>query len=160
MISPRRLLTSLIVASFAAIAACGGDLSGPDRERSELDINRDKWREHGYRDYSVTMTRLCFCGEVGPFAVTVLSDSVVAAVRTSDGAPSLVAAYLPTVNKLFDFIQRAIDEHAVTIRVTYDAQLGYPREIVYDLASNIADEEVTYSLSGVARISTTQRNRR
>src|SRR5262245_20486589 len=102
MISPRRLLTSLIVASFAVVAGCGGDLSGPKRVRSELELNRDKWLAHGYRDYSLTMTRLCFCGEVGPFAVTVRNDSVVAAVRTSDGAPSLVTSYLPTVNKLFD----------------------------------------------------------
>ena len=100
------------------------------------------------------MTRLCFCGDVGPFAVTILGDSVVAAVRTSDGGPALVAPYLPTVNKLFDFIQKAIDDHATTIRVTYDADLGYPREIVYDLATNIADEEVTYTVTNVKPIST------
>lgn len=154
----RHLLTSLIVAASALLAACGGDVTGPGR--SDLEINRDKWRDHGYRDYSLTMTRLCFCGEVGPFAVTILGDSVVAAVRTSDGRPSLTTPYLPTVNKLFDFIEKAIDDHAVTIRVTYDAELGYPREIVYDLATNIADEEVTYTLTGVAPIFTTQRNRR
>ena len=96
MIATRPLLASLIVASFLAVAACGGDLSGPDGARSELQINRDKWRAQGLRDYSLTMTRACFCGDVGPFAVTVRGDSVVAAVRISDGAPSLVIAYLPT----------------------------------------------------------------
>jgi hypothetical protein len=159
MIFARRLLTSLIVASFAAVTACDRDLSGPDRARSELDVNRDKWREHGYRDYSLTMSRLCFCGDVGPFAVTVVGDSVVAAVRTSDGAPTLVVSYLPTVNKLFDFIQQAIDDNTKTISVTYDAELGFPREIVYDLEGMAYDAGVTYRLSNVRPTSTNLQSR-
>ena len=154
MISARRLLTSLIVASFAAVAACGRDLSSPGGVRSELQINRDKWRAHGYRDYSLTMRLDCFCGDVGPFAVTVRGDSVVAAVRISDGRPSLAISYLPTVNKLFDFIQEKLDDHTKTITVTYDAELGFPREVVYDLESRPVDGGVTYTLSGVTPIST------
>jgi len=157
MTSARRLLTSLIVASCAAVAACG-DLFGPGR--SELEINRDKWREHGYRDYSLVMTRGCECLDIGPFAVTVLGDSVVAAVRISDGASTVVAPHLPTVNKLFDFIQQAIDDRAATLRVTYDAELGYPRKIVYDFSSIMADDEMTFDVSGVVPISTSQRKRR
>jgi len=103
------------------------------------------------------MTRMCFCGDVGPFAVTVRSDSVVAAVRTSDGAPSLVISYLPTVNKLFDFIQKAIDDNTKTISVTYDAELGFPREVVYDLAGQAYDAGVTYTVTNVKPISTTLR---
>jgi len=159
MTATRRLLSSLIVASFAAVAACGGDLSGPGRARSELEINRDKWRNQGLRDYSLTMTRMCFCGDVGPFAVTVRSDSVVAAVRTSDGGPSLVISYLPTVNKLFDFIQKAIDDNTKTISVTYDAELGFPREVVYDLEGQAYDAGVTYTLTNVRPISTNLQSR-
>ena len=155
----RRLLTSVIVASFAAVAACGGDLSGPGRERSELAINREKWSANGYRDYSLTMTRMCFCGDVGPFVVTVRSDSIVSAVRTSDGGPSLVISYLPTVNKLFDFIQHAIDDHTKTISVTYDAELGFPREVVYDLEGQAVDAGVTFTLSNVRPISTSLQSR-
>jgi len=156
MISPRRLLASLIVASFAAAAACDSDPFGP--ERSDLQINRNKWRERGYRDYSVTMTRDCFCVFTGPVTLTVRSDSVVAAVRVSDGAPT-DATYLPTVNKLFDFIQTAIDDHTKTITVTYDAELGFPRVVVYDLESRPVDGGVTYALSNVTRISTNLQSR-
>ena len=159
MTATRRLLNSLIVASFTAVAACGGDLSGPARGRSELEINRDKWRNQGLHDYSLTMTRMCFCGDVGPFAVTVRNDSVVAAVRTSDGAPSLVIAYLPTVDKLFDFIQMAIDDNTKTISVTYDAQLGFPRHVVYDLEGQAYDAGVTYTVSNVRPISTNLQSR-
>ena len=156
MTSARRRLTSLIVASCAAIAACG-DPFGPGP--SELEINRAKWREHGYRDYSVTMGQFCFCVDVGPFVVTVLGDSVVGAVHVSDGAPARGGTSLPTVNKLFDFIQKAIDDHAATIRVTYDAELGFPRTIVYDFATNLADEEVTYTLDSLKPLPNNLRSR-
>ena len=52
--------------------------------------------------------------------------------------------------RLFDFIDHGITNHAVVLRVTYDPTLGYPREIVYDGATNIADDEVTYTVSNVA----------
>jgi len=48
---------------------------------------------------------------------------------------------------------------AATIRVTYDADLGYPREIVYDFATNIADDELTYTLDSLRQISTSLRSR-
>jgi len=154
MILARRLLTSLIGLSFAAVAACG-DLFGPGR--SELEINRDKWNERGYRDYSLIMTRACECLDIGPFAVTVRSDSVVAAVRTADGAPA--RSYVPTVNQLFDFIQKAIDDHAATIRVTYDAELGFPRTIAYDFSTTLVDEEVNYKVDSLKPISTSLQSR-
>jgi hypothetical protein len=154
MISPRRLLHSLIAASLAVVAACG-DPVGPGR--SDLRINREKWLQHGYRDYSVTMGKFCFCADIGPFDVRVLGDSVVAAVRTSDGAPTLEIKYLPTVNKLFDFIQKAIDDNTKTISVTYDAELGFPREVVYDLAGQAYDAGVTYTLRDLKPLPSAQR---
>jgi len=152
----RRLLTLLNIVSFAAVAACDGGLFGPGR--AELEINRDKWREHGYRDYSVTMGIDCFCLDVGPFNVTVRGDSVVAAVRVADGAPVSTAG-LPTVNKLFDFIQTAIDEHTHTISVTYDAELGFPSVVVFDLEGRAADAGVTYTLRNVNPISANLQSR-
>jgi hypothetical protein len=159
MTATRRLLSLLIIAGVAAVAACHGDLSGPERARSELETNRAKWRAHGLRDYSLTMLRSCFCGDVGPFAVTVRDDSVVSAVRISDGAPSLVISYLPTVNKLFDFIQAAIDDKTKTITVTYDAELGFPREVNYDLAEQALDAGLYYTLTDVKPISANLQSR-
>jgi len=80
-------------------------------------------------------------------------------VRMSDGGPSLVISYLPTVNKLFDFIQKAIDDNTKTISVTYDAELGFPREVVYDLAGQALDAGVTYTVTNVQPISTNLQSR-
>ena len=143
-------LSTLVLASTTMLASCSNDVSGPRGPRTELEANRQKWQSRGSRDYTLTMSKLCFCIDVGPFNVTVANDSVVAATRTSDGKPA-EHRYLPTVTKLFDFIEQAINEGAVEIRVTYDPDLGYPREVVYDLSTRLADEEVTYTLSNLVK---------
>jgi hypothetical protein len=143
---PVRSLVSF--ALLLAIAGCS-DVVSPGDDRSELEANRQKWRAGGLTSYTMTMTKLCFCGDVGPFNVTVINDSVVAATRVTDGRPADPRG-LPTINKLFDFIETAIADHAVRIDVQYDATRGFPREVVYDRSLNIADEEVTYTLSNVA----------
>lgn len=146
-----RLLLS--VAMLMAVAGCS-DVLGPADDRSELDTNRQTWRASGLTNYTMTMTKLCFCGDVGPFNVIVVNDSVISATRVSDGRPA-DPRFLPTINKLFDFIETAIADHAVRIDVQYDATRGFPREVIYDRSLNIADEEVTYTLSNVAALATT-----
>jgi hypothetical protein len=144
------------LSSFAlliAVAACS-DVVAPADDRSELGTNRQKWRSSGLTNYSMTMTKLCFCGDVGPFNVIVLNDSAVSATRLADGRAA-DPRFLPTINKLFDFIEAAIAERAIRIDVVYDASRGFPREVVYDRSLNIADEEVTYTVSNVAALATT-----
>jgi predicted small secreted protein len=147
----RQILSSLILAGAVFVAGCSNDVAGPGPDRLDLDAARARWQSQGYRNYSVRMTRLCFCIDVGPFDVTVVGDSVISVKRTADNRV-VDYAFVPTVTELFSFIERAINERAATIRVTYDAQLGYPREIVYDGSIQLADEEITYTLTNVTPI--------
>jgi hypothetical protein len=142
----------LSFAPLIAVAGCG-DVLGPG-DRSDLETNRQKWQASGLTSYTMTMTKLCFCADVGPFSVIVVNDSVVSATRAADGR-SADPRFLPTINKLFDFIETAIADHAVRIDVQYDATRGFPREVIYDRSLNIADEEVAYTLSNVAALATT-----
>jgi hypothetical protein len=148
-----RLRSLLSVAVLIVAAACS-DAVGPGEEQSDLEINRQKWRNNGFTSYTMTMSRVCFCGDVGPWNVVVVKDSVVLATRVTDGRP-VDARFLPTINRLFDFIDQAIKKPAAQITAQYDASRGYPREIVYDGSVNIADDELTYTLSNVAVLSTT-----
>jgi hypothetical protein len=54
-----------------------------------------------------------------------------------------------TVDDLFTFIQGAIDHHAELIRAKYDATQGFPTEIDYDGAAQVADDEISYRVSNV-----------
>ena len=144
----RRFVNSLGFVVALVLSGCS-DALGPGNNRSQLDANRQKWQARGFRDYSVTMRILCFCPETSPLNVTVLGDSVMSATRVSDGKP-VDARQVPTINKLFDFIDRAITERAVTIDVTYDPELGYPRQIVYDKSLDFVDEEITYTVTNMS----------
>ena len=62
------------------------------------------------------------------------------------------APWIPTIKKLFDFIEQEITDHAAVLRVTYDPTLGYPTEIVSDPIANAVDDEVTYTVSDVNRL--------
>ena len=58
-----------------------------------------------------------------------------------------------TVESLFTFIQNAIDRPAQKIRVTYDPTRGFPTEIDYDGAAQIADDEIFFRITDVHPIS-------
>ena len=57
--------------------------------------------------------------------------------------------WVPSINGLFDFIDRGIANHAARLDVTYAPTLGFPSKVVYDGAANAADDEVTYTVSDV-----------
>ena len=54
-----------------------------------------------------------------------------------------------TVDGLFTVIQNAVDRRAQLIRAEYDTVKGFPTEIDYDGAAQIADDEVFYRITDV-----------
>src|SRR5262245_1222 len=100
----RRFPNSLTLIAAVVLAGCG-DGFGPGSGGTPLEMNRLRWQANGSRDYTATITTLCFCIETRPLNVTVRGDSVVSATRQSDGQ-QVDARWIPTINKLFDFIQR------------------------------------------------------
>jgi hypothetical protein len=50
---------------------------------------------------------------------------------------------------LVTFVQSAIHRPAQQIRVEHDTAKGFPREIDYDGAAQIADDEISYRVSDV-----------
>jgi hypothetical protein len=132
----------------AAVAGCS-DTTSPEGARAQLDANRAKWDRLSVPTYSFTLQQSCFCAFVQPVRVSVRNDTVTSVNEITGGA-AIDPRYVQTVRSLFDFIDRAITEKAATLRVTYDRDLGYPTEIVYDGSLMIADDEVTYRIKDVA----------
>jgi len=149
----QRLRSLLSVAALITVAACG-DPAGPGGDSSEVAVNLQKWRTNGFASYTMTMSRVCFCADVGPWLVVVFNDSVVSATRVADGRAA-DARSLPTINKLFDFIDQAIQKPAAKIDAHYDPARGYPRAIDYDGSLNVADDELIYTVSNVTPLATT-----
>jgi uncharacterized protein DUF6174 len=138
-------LTAL--ALLVAAISCS-DAVGPGHAITELEAARQRWRAEHLHTYAFTLQRSCFCGNVHPLYVLVLSDTVAGAFDLETG--KWVDRRLgETVDDLFTFIENAITTHARLIRADYDPAKGFPTEIDFDGAAQIADDEIFFSVSGL-----------
>jgi hypothetical protein len=130
------------------VAISCSDAIGPRRQSNDLESARQRWRAQNLHTYAFTLQRSCFCGNVHPLYVVVLSDTVagVLDLETTESVDRLLGE---TVDGLFTFVQNAIDGHAHVIRAEYDAAKGFPAEIDYDGQAQIADDEISYRVSDV-----------
>src|SRR5262249_35625295 len=106
------------------------------------------WRAQNLHTYAFTLQRGCFCANLHPLFVVVLSDTV-AGVLDLETFESVDPHLGQTVDDLFDFIQNAIDRPAQLIRAEYDPLTGFPTTIDYDGAAQIADDEISFRVSDV-----------
>ena len=138
------------LALLVATMSCG-DAIGP-KHTTDLKAAHERWRAQNLHTYAFTIQRSCFCGNVHPLYVLVLSDTVAGALDLETG--EWVDRQLgETVESLFTFIQNAIDRPAQLIRAEYDASKGFPTEIDYDGEARIADDEISYRVSDVHSVS-------
>jgi hypothetical protein len=124
------------------------DASGPARQVTDLEAARQRWRAQNLHTYAFTIQRSCFCANTHPLYVLVLSDTVAGALDLQTGE-SVDRRLGETVEGLFTFIQNATDRPAQLIRAEYDGAKGFPTEIDYDGAAQIADDEIFYRVSDV-----------
>jgi hypothetical protein len=138
----------LAALSLLVLAMSCSDSLAPQRQTTELEAARQRWRAQNLHTYAFTLQRSCFCGNVHPLYIPVVSDTVVGALDLETG--TWVDRQLgETIEDLFTFVQNAIDRPAQQIRVEYDAAKGFPSEIDYDGAAQIADDEISYRISDV-----------
>jgi len=127
------------------MAACGG-LGPQDAQRAELDANRARWSSLGPDSYVYAMQRLCYCAveSIGPVRITVEADTVTERVYVETGqpVPEVARTAFPTVDGLFEILERAMEDGAYEIRVTYDPDLGVPIDFWIDFLENAVDEEL------------------
>lgn len=139
-------LAACLVASSCGIVDTTSDGAAADLRRAQ-----ERWDHAGLADYDLTLSRRCFCLEVGPVLVEV-RDGVRAAtfllVDDAEGplAPQLVPFY-PTVDELFGLIEQAIADGVHELRVTYHPTLGYPTDLWVDRSPAVADEEFGYEVA-------------
>jgi hypothetical protein len=163
--SPRRRALALAVATTGlsgVVVACGSEgacaaealapmrciepthavdpgLAGSTGEQ-DLAAAIDRWQRAGAYDYAYVQSELC--GEragIGTARVEVV-DGRVKEVDPLRHMP-LQRAYALTVPELFDQIEEALQRGEGTTKVTYDAELGYPRDVRFDPMPEAVDDE-------------------
>ena len=142
----RTLLVLLPLLSGCVIfSSAHGDL------QEELDSHRTMWDVAGITDYRIQFQRLCLNCSVEilvPVHITV-RDGVIESVTDVDTGqpvdPEVTGTY-QTIDELFDFIQRAIDQNAAVIDVAYDGVLGYPNDADIDLSRSQFNDDVGFEI--------------
>ena len=143
-------MNTIRLASLALmiLAVSCRDATGPEHQIKQLDAARQRWRAQNLHTYAFTLQRSCYCLNVNPLYVAVLSDTVVGALDLETG--EYVDRKLgETVDGLFSFVEHAIANRAHLIRVVYDPEQGFPTEIDYDGVAQAADDEIFYRVSNV-----------
>lgn len=139
-----RLFVAIAVATLPAFSGCNGP-SEPSSEQQLLSENRARFRAGVGTSYSYDYRNVCFCGPDTTREVRVsVRDRVrvsVTAVENGALVPRERWNEFLTVEEVFDTIQHAIDEGAASVRVSYDADFGYPKDVFIDFDERLADEE-------------------
>jgi hypothetical protein len=109
--------------------------------QQELDAARQRWQVLHISDYHFTVERLCFCVPAfrGPATMVVRDDVPLAVPPAFED--------VATVPRLHAIVQKAIDDRVARLNVAYDAR-GIPLSIAIDRSSTVADDEITYRISG------------
>jgi hypothetical protein len=121
-----------------------------------LDAARAKWRAAGLAAYEYGLHKYCDCHRDNPpeTIVSVRGDEVVRVRHRPVGTDVEVPAqdknlaYYWTMDGVFELIESA-QQRGVTVRVDYDAALGFPRSIYIDYDTNLIGDELDLKLTGV-----------
>jgi hypothetical protein len=142
----------LVLLALLPVAGCDGVL-GPrsdDTLRELLETRQRMWNERGPASYTMTVLRID--GDPGllrPVVLRVSGGQIVSAVYedTEAPVPAEVRARYHTVEGLFALVRDAIDRRIPSVSVNYDAEYGFPREMVLDYNLRRSDDDLYFSVS-------------
>ena len=144
-----RLWSAVIWLAFSAIAVpvSAGHLP---QVQQQLDQHRLAWQAAGTIDYDFSFRRSCFCAPdyTQPGLVHVRGGRIDSVEHPNTGAALDPEHYL-SVGDLFDEAQQALDNDAIEVRLEYDPLLDYPTSLYIDGHRQIADDEFSYTASGL-----------
>jgi Family of unknown function (DUF6174) len=148
----------MVALRSAAVCAAALFLA-PALADAELDAAEARWRAAALAGYEYGYYKYCECHRDAPpeTIVTVRDGKVVRVRHRPAGSEVEVPAqdknfdYYWTVDALFRLIASAF-ERGVTVRATYDAAQGFPREIYIDYDADFIGDELDLRLTAVTTL--------
>ena len=145
--NPRRVLAPILASVTLACSDLSPQLSDLRREVAE---NHARWQREGPTTYVYAVEHSCFCPieAIGPVRVRVEGGSVASRTYAASGdtVGATFAEIFPTVEGLFDVLERAIDRDAADVQVTWDPETGAPLQLSIDYIADAVDEEEGYRI--------------
>jgi len=120
----------------------------------DLDASRALWRAASVSSYEYSYQRVCEChpDQSADTIVTVRDGAVVAVRYARPGYVEQISlepeklAWYRTIEDLFSLVATA-QTSAATVRVSYDAQRGFPRSIYIDYVTDLVGDEVELAVT-------------
>jgi hypothetical protein len=140
----------------ALAAALLASLPGVAAADAALDTARAQWQQAGLAAYEYGYHKFCECHpENPPESVVSVRNGAVVGVRhrpvgTTVEVPSEAKnlEFYWTMDGVFDLIASA-QRRGVTVRVQYDAALGFPRSIYIDYDADFIGDELDLKFTSV-----------
>jgi hypothetical protein len=139
----------------ASVAVVGGDVQMTCVSDAELTATiaaqRDRWEAAGIDDYEYTLHWEEFSYLGGGYRVSVIDGQPRSVVRVTEpiagpDAATIDLSLLPaTIDEVFDVIEGELDADRVV--ACYDAELGYPVDVLIDRILNNEDDETTIAIT-------------
>lgn len=143
LIRTNKLLCLLAVVS---LLGCGSEeTKSPPSQYFEA---KERWSALAIPDYRFTLKTTCFCLAESDIVVIVAAGVLDSAFYVDTGtAPSEERmSRLFTLDGLFEIIADAYARKAAVVHVTYNSIAGFPEDVYIDYVSNLADEEIRYTI--------------
>jgi len=137
-------LTLLI--TLIALAACSALPGNPSAQ------NRQKWESQHITHYRINLSVGCFCAFRDRMPVSVeIDNGKILSILDNQGKPAAdlqdAVGQYAGIDKLFDYIDAAHKAGAAQVDVTYNARYGYPESIIVDQSKQVADDELSLTIS-------------
>ena len=125
----------------------------PGSVQAQLLRAESRWQRSGIRDYVYEMNWQCFCIReyVAPVITTVIDGSMTG-IKFADANQTGVIPSperFGAMERVFEFLQEAIDRDAASITVEFHQQLGYPTSAFVDYDRLLADEEMGFAVTNL-----------
>ncbi|MEH1905519.1 MAG: DUF6174 domain-containing protein [Nostoc sp.] len=122
----------------------------------QFKINYKLWRRQRIPNYRYEFTRSCFCfpKATEPVIIEVRNGVTTSITSKETGLPvdgQLFQKY-NTIPKLFNIIKNALIKKAANLTVQYAPIIGYPTQINIDYNSQIADDEIFFTIKNLQKI--------
>ena len=140
----------------AVIALTALHFALPALADANLDTARARWKSAAISSYEYGYNKYCDCHRESPpeTVVTVRGGQVVGVRHRPVGFTNEVQAdernlqFYWTVDGLFELVAAAL-ARGVTVRASYDPQLGYPTQVYIDYDANFIGDELDVRLTAV-----------
>jgi uncharacterized protein DUF6174 len=152
----------LLICAAVVMSAAACDEIGPsdvkEFDRAAFTQARARWQSARIASYTVESRHACFCPAYLNFWTRLtVRDGTIAEVDPVEPLPSGISSQRLgwfSVPQLFDYIESAAssdDRLRTKITVSYDATLGYPKDVSIKCRETVADCDVDFFLRTLAR---------